>query len=213
MTLDAVLGFLENNSLWTYFFLFCGSYLETLIGFSFFLYGEVFFLAGGILSGMGILDVKIVLFVLFFGGLLGDFSSYLLGRIFGKSGLEKMGRLPFFKKHCTPQNYQKGALFFEKHGAKSMFLARFLGPVAWITPFLIGMYRIPYSKLFFYNLLGVILGIGQFVLAGFFFGMHYQFFLQLLSRWFFFVLSFLFLGGLLYFLYKKYFSQKKNNDS
>ncbi|WP_024786692.1 MULTISPECIES: DedA family protein [unclassified Lebetimonas] len=66
-----------------YFILFFGSMLETVIGFSFFIYGEIVFLSGAILAGMGILNIWIVTFVLYLGGIVGDNISYFLGRKYG----------------------------------------------------------------------------------------------------------------------------------
>ncbi len=165
----------EGMSLWlslhtsiAYVTLFFGSYFETLIGPGFFIYGEAFFLPGAILAGTGILNIWFVALWLVLGGLLGDSSSFFIGRHFGTR---------FFKEHnriFSLTNYKKGEDFFAEYGAKSIFFARLLGPLSWITPFLAGTYKVSYSRFLKFNIPGVFIGIGEFLLVGFFFGRSYQ---------------------------------------
>ncbi len=203
VALDTFIVFLQNHLLWAYLILFLGSYFETLIVFSLFLYGEIFFLSGGILAGMGVLNIFVVCMVLFLGGILGDSSSYFLGRKFGGKWLLKKKKKTFLTKIFPVEKVEKSKKFLQKHGGKSVFFARFMGPVAWFAPFLAGAHSVPFSSFLRYDVLGASLGIGQFVLAGFLFGKNYQLFLQIVSQWFVAVLFFLLLGGLIYFLYKK----------
>ncbi len=65
---------------------------------------------------------------------------------------------------------ETGAAFFEKHGPRAAFFARFFGPLSWVTPFFAGMHDMRYRTFFVYNTPGVALGIGQFIVAGYFFG-------------------------------------------
>ncbi|MDO8231664.1 MAG: DedA family protein [bacterium] len=163
-----VSAFLSQHELLSYTVLFFGSYFETLIGVGFFVYGEMFFIPGALLAGAGILNIWIVTSVLILGGVLGDSSSYLIGRRYGIS---------FFNEHnkiFNHTNYQRGLSFFESHGTKAIFLSRLLGPVSWITPFLAGTYGVPYTKFLGYNIAGVTVGIGQFLIIGYFFGSSYD---------------------------------------
>lgn len=168
ITVATVTAFLEAHQILAYGVLFFGSYFETLIGIGFFIYGEMFFLPGAVLAGAGILNIWLVALSLFTGGILGDVSSFALGRRYGTS---------FFKEHnrvFNHTNYQKGAAFFEKHGVKGIFFARLLGPLSWITPFLAGTYRVPLRTFLGYNIPGVVVGIGQFLILGYFFGSSYR---------------------------------------
>lgn len=160
--------FLAAHTLLSYTVLFLGSYFETLIGVGFFIYGEIFFIPGALLAGAGVLNIWIVALALIAGGVLGDSSSFVLGRRWGTS---------IFKEHnkiFNHTNYQKGLDFFAKYGTKAVFFARLLGPVSWITPFLAGTYKVPYQKFILYNIAGVTVGIGQFLVIGYFFGANYQ---------------------------------------
>lgn len=161
-------AFLAAHTLLSYTVLFFGSYFETLIGIGFFVYGELFFIPGALLAGAGVLNIWLVALALIAGGILGDSSSFVLGRRYGTS---------FFKEHnkiFNHTNYQKGLDFFAKYGTKAIFFARLLGPVSWITPFLAGTYDVPYQKFLAYNIAGVTVGIGQFLIVGYFFGANYQ---------------------------------------
>ncbi|MCX6736302.1 MAG: DedA family protein [Candidatus Parcubacteria bacterium] len=161
-------AFLGGHTYLSYAVLFLGSYFETVIGPGFFIYGEFFFLPGAILAGAGVLDIGWVALATLSGGILGDFTSFTIGRRYG---------LSFFKKgnrYFTPENHKKGELFFEEYGAKGIFFARLLGPLSWITPFLAGTYKIPYKTFFKYNIPAVIVGIGEFLIAGYFFGSNYK---------------------------------------
>ena len=190
--------FLSAHVFWAYIILFLGSFLETLIGFSFFLYGEVFFLSGAMLAGAGVLNIWLVALVVYVGGILGDSSSYWIGRLWGVKLFER--EIWFLNM----ENHDKGKVFFDKHGVKAVFTARFLGPISWITPFLAGMYRVPYSQFLKYNIPAVIIGIGQFLIAGYLFGAAYQTFINNLHTYGLLLLAIL--GG---FLLLGYFVRKQ----
>ncbi len=161
-------AFLSAHTTLAYLVLFLGSYFETLIGTGFFLYGELIFLPGAILAGAGILNIWMVMFVLVLGGVLGDSSSFFIGKKYG---------LRMFKednKFFSLTNYKRGEDFFNKYGMKSVFFARLLGPLSWITPFLAGACNNKYRSFIKYNVPGVTVGIGEFVLVGYFFGSSYK---------------------------------------
>ncbi len=168
--------FLTTHTLLAYAVLFLGSYFETLIGVGFFIYGEIFFIPGALLAGAGVLNIWLVAVALIAGGVLGDSSSFVLGKKYGAS---------IFKEHnkiFSLTNYQKGLDFFDKYGTKAIFFARLLGPVSWITPFLAGTYNVPYKKFIGYNILGVTVGIGQFLIVGYFFGANYETVLSIIKN-------------------------------
>ena len=63
-----------------------------------------------------------------------------------------------------------------------MLAARFSGPLSWVMPALAGVFRLDYLTFVRYNTLGVVLGIGQFILLGYFFGTHLASILNWLDR-------------------------------
>jgi membrane-associated protein len=141
---------------------------------SFFVYGEFFFLPGAILAGTGVLNIWVVACAVYIGGILGDSSSFWIGKKWG-ARLFQEGKWIF-----NAANHERGRAFFEKYGVRAIFLARFMGPVSWVTPFLAGTYNVPYGRFLAYNIPAVIIGIGQFLIAGYLFGaMHGNFIHQL----------------------------------
>ncbi|WP_028857045.1 DedA family protein [Psychrilyobacter atlanticus] len=168
--IDKFIEILQQHQNIAYLILFMGSMVETIIGLSFLFFGEVFFLAGGILAGTGRLDIGKVIVVLYLGGIIGDNISYFIGRKYGLKLYESFSQYRFFNRVINKKNYDKGVSYFTKVGPISVFLARFMGPISWITPFISGVYTMNYRKFFFYNFFGVILGIGQFIVVGYFGG-------------------------------------------
>jgi len=174
---DKLIEILQNSENIAYLILFMGSMVETIIGLSFLFFGEVFFLAGGILASAGTLDIKKVIIVLYLGGIIGDNISYFIGRKYGIKLYETFSKYRLFKRIINKKNYDKGVSYFIKKGPVSVFLARFMGPISWITPFISGVYNMNYKKFFIYNFFGVIFGIGQFIVAGYFGGKYINLFL------------------------------------
>jgi membrane-associated protein len=190
-------AYLAAHTLLSYVVLFLGSYFETLIGVGFFIYGEIFFIPGALLAGAGVLDIWIVAAALIAGGVLGDSTSFFIGKRYGTS---------FFKEHnkvFNHTNYQKGLDFFAKYGTKAVFFARLLGPVSWITPFLAGTYKVPYRTFLAYNIAGVTVGIGQFLILGYFFGSKYRDIISILKQDAFIVAAVAILVGAVYYSIKR----------
>ncbi len=175
-------GFLEllgHHRNIAYFILFLGAFFETLIPFSLVIYGELFFISGSILAGTGILDIWIVAAVCYTGGILGDNGSYWLGRTYGLGFLDKCSRWPVIKKCVTESTRGKGISFFRKHGKFAVFWARLSGPFSWFIPALAGSFQQPYKHFVIFNALGVIIGIGEFLVLGFLLGNN----LGMISAW------------------------------
>ena len=203
MTLNSLMQWVMAHGTYAYLALFLGSYFETLIITSPFVYGEIFFLAGAILAGMGYLDIWKVVLVLYVGGLLGDSSSYWIGKKYGQRFFLFFSRRTIFRKIFTGNNYARGEEYFNKYGGVSIFIARLAGPISWIMPFIAGAFRFSYSQFLKFNIPGVIVGIGQFILLGYLFGKSYQVMAGLLRVYFeiFFAVALLALVG--YFYYRR----------
>lgn len=169
-------AFLAAHTALSYAVLFFGSYFETLIGVGFFIYGELFFIPGALLAGAGVLNIWLVSAALIAGGIAGDSTSFALGRRWGSSVFSECNKV------FTLANYQKGMAFFERYGVKAVFFARLLGPLSWITPFLAGTYNVPYRTFLPYNIAGVVVGIGQFLVVGYFFGSNYDGILSVIKQ-------------------------------
>lgn len=165
--LTAVLG--EHDRL-AYAALFLGAFFETLIPTSLLVMGEVFLLSGALLAGMGVLNVWAVLAVMYAGGMLGDNASYWLGRRFGLALFEHLMRWPLIGRLFHEDNYRRGVEFFQRRGAVAVFVARLSGPLSWIMPAMAGVFRLDYASFLKFNTLGLLIGIGQFIVVGYYFG-------------------------------------------
>lgn len=197
--LDNTTLYLSHHTVLSYVVLFWGSFFETIIGPGFFIYGELFFIPGGILAGTGALSLTLVALSAISGGVLGDYFSYEIGRRKGASFFKEGNR--FF----SLTNYEKGSGYFKKYGAKVIFMARLLGPLSWVTPFLAGVYKIPRKTYFFYNVTGVAVGVGQFLLAGYIFGANYKQGLIFIQEKLFTILGILAILFILYVIMKRNF--------
>lgn len=165
-----ILNLLKNNQQYAYWILFLGAYFETVLPISLMVFGEFFFLAGAILAGIKVLNIWIVMLTLFSGGILGDNTSYWLGRRFGFDLIQALNRWPFIGRLIQKNAYENGIVFFQKRGGITVFLARLSGPFSWITPTLAGIFKMKYPVFLRFNTPAVIIGIGEFIIAGFFFG-------------------------------------------
>lgn len=201
--IDQFITFLLHHQEMAYAILFLGSMFETIIGFSFFVYGEIFFLSGSIMAGMGVLNIWFVMIVLYLGGISGDNISYFLGRKYGFAFYSKLKNIRFFKRFINKKNLTKGVKFFRKYGSLSVFFGRLLGPVSWITPFVVGTYKLEYKKFLPYEIMGVLIGIGQFIIVGYLLGRHFDIVLKVMETYMFVLLFFLVLFLLLYYYLKK----------
>jgi len=150
--------------------LFLGAFFETLIPFSLVIYGEPFFIAGAVLAGVGTLDIGSVAAVLYAGGILGDNCSYWLGRCYGMELFDNLSRWPMTRRYFRHNSHEKGISFFRRRGSSAVFLARLCGPFSWFVPALAGVFRLRYQSFLLFNTLGVIIGIGEFLVLGYFFG-------------------------------------------
>ena len=107
-SLEHVTAILAEQNQVAYAVLFLGAFFETLIPTSLFVLGEVFFIAGALLAGMGALNIWAVLAVLYAGGIFGDNTSYWLGRRYGSSLFAHLARWPVVGRLVHHDNYQRG---------------------------------------------------------------------------------------------------------
>lgn len=169
-----LLLFIQEHRQLAYGLLLLGTYVETVFPFSLFVYGEVFLLAGPILAGLGVLDIWAVTMVFYLGGIAGDTTSYFIGHRYGVSFFTHFQQRPWLGKLFSEENYSRGLQFFQKHGKWSIFLARLSGPFSWITPALAGIFKVPYRQFALYNIPVVLLGIGEYIVIGYFFADNYE---------------------------------------
>lgn len=148
-----------------YVILFSIIFCETGLVVTSFLPGDsLLFIVGALCSG-GTLNIGMVIIILIFASILGDTSNYYLGRYLGPKIFCKDKVMFFNKKHII-----KTHIFYEKHGGKTVMLARFLPIIRTFVPFAAGMGAMPYRKFIGYSIIGGITWVLFFTLSGFFFG-------------------------------------------
>lgn len=132
---------------------------DTLIGVGFFVFGEVAFLTAGVLWAQhGLLWPALLVVV---AAWLGDVVSYTLGRRFGpRLSLRLLHRLN------RRRHWRRAAMALQHRGGRFVILSRLLGPTAWVTPFLAGTLGLAPRVFLPAAGVGVLLGVGQFVIYG-----------------------------------------------
>jgi membrane-associated protein len=149
---------------WTLAFLFLIIFMETGLVVTPFLPGDSLLFAAGAFAARGALNVWAVFILLAIAAVLGDTVNYWIGHKVGAKAYR--GEVRFIKKEYMERTHQ----FFEKHGGKTIFLARFVPIVRTFAPFVAGSSQMSYGFFIRWNLIGGITWVAIFVFLGFFFG-------------------------------------------
>ncbi len=165
LNLDKYLSsFVQSYDILIYLLIFAIIFLETGLVIFPFLPGDSLLFAVGALSGIGLMNLWLMLFISAIAAILGDSVNYSIGRRFGTFLLGRKNRLITSSHLKTTQN------FYDKHGNKTIVLARFVPIVRTFAPFVAGIGRMKYSSFISYNILGGIAWVAIFILGGFLFG-------------------------------------------
>ena len=156
---------LETLGIYVYLGLFFVVFAETGLAVGFFLPGDSLLVVSGLFAAAGKLNIALVLIAFFLGSVIGDSTGYWTGRMMGKTVFNRESSLIF-----KPSRVEKAKRFFDKHGAKTIIMARFVPIVRTFAPIVIGATEMPYIKFLTFSLLGGALWICSMVLAGYFVG-------------------------------------------
>jgi membrane-associated protein len=166
--LDKHLNYIiEGSGLWCYLIFFLVIFAETGLVVTPFLPGDSLLFALGTLAAAAGSPLKVSwLFVaLSLAAVLGDSANYSVGKYFGRVILKHEGAW-FLKKEHIERTHR----FYEKYGAKTIVIARFVPIVRTFAPFIAGVGKMTYLRFFSYNVIGGLLWVTLFVFGGFFFG-------------------------------------------
>jgi len=151
---------------WTYALVFIVATLEAAAFLGLFVPGETLTVTAGILVSAGILELVPTLLAAAMGAVLGDSIGYEMGRRLGRPWLERHGQR--FGFH--PSRLAQIDALFARFGGPAVVVARFVGLLRALTPFVAGAARMPYPRFLLFNVIGASLWAITFVLIGYFLG-------------------------------------------
>lgn len=159
-------SFAQNFGDGVYLLLFAIIFIETgLIIFPFLPGDSLLFALGALSVTTGVLKLEYLLILLPFAAWSGDLVNYFVGKKLG-SKIENLENQKWIKK----EHLDKTQKFYEKHGAKMIFLARFIPIVRTYAPFVAGLGQMRFSKFILYSVSGGLTWIVSFLLLGYYFG-------------------------------------------
>jgi membrane-associated protein len=153
-----------DYGVWTHLILFAIVFAETGLVVTPFLPGDSLLFAAGALAALGSLDLWLLVVLLIGAAILGDTVNYWVGAWIGPRAFS--GNVRFLRKDYLDRTHA----FYEKHGGKTIILARFVPIIRTFAPFVAGVGAMSYPKFITYNIVGAVLWVGLFVPMGYFFG-------------------------------------------
>ena len=140
-------------------------FAESGLLFGFFLPGDSLLVTAGLLASQGYLNIGLLFVLLAFMAVLGDTVGYHFGKFTGPKIFKKDKSLLFAKDHLLhAQN------FYDKHGGKTIVMARFVPIVRTFAPIVAGVGKMPYKKFLSYNFFGGVFWVFSMLAVGYFLG-------------------------------------------
>jgi membrane-associated protein len=156
---------IQTMGIWSYVVIFLIIFCETGLVVTPILPGDSLLFAIGTFAALGSFDIAMVLILLTIAAIAGDTVNYWIGNYLGPKVFHYEDSR-FFKKKHLERTHQ----FYEKHGGKTIIIARFIPIIRTFAPFVAGIGSMTYRKFLSYNVVGGILWIFSLTLAGYFFG-------------------------------------------
>ncbi len=151
---------------WTYVILFAVVFLETGIVLTPFLPGDSLLFAAGAMAAAypETLNVVYLFVVLAIAAILGDTANYWIGHHLGPRVFRENVRF------LNRENLMRTEAFYEKHGGKTIIIARFIPIIRTFAPFVAGVGSMHYSRFLAFNVVGGLIWTGGFIFTGYYFG-------------------------------------------
>jgi len=156
---------IQTYNIWTYAILSLIIFLETGLVATPFLPGDSLLFAAGSFAALGALDIIILLTMLSISAIIGDSINYSIGRYIGPKVFKSESSIFLNKKYLL-----RTQEFYDKHGKKTIFLARFVPIIRTFAPFIAGIGKMEYTTFLKFNIVGGIAWVSLFLLGGYFFG-------------------------------------------
>jgi membrane-associated protein len=161
-----LLEIVTNYQTWTYLILFAIVFCETGLVVTPFLPGDSLLFAAGAIAAMPShpLSLPLLLIIFFVAAFTGDNTNYFIGRFLGHKVYEKDYKL--IRRKYVDQTHA----FYEKHGGKTLIIARFMPIIRTFAPFVAGVGSMRYLRFITFSLAGNFIWVSLFCLAGYMFG-------------------------------------------
>ena len=155
-----------NYQAWTYAILFAIIFIETGLVVMPFLPGDSLLFAAGAIAALdgSPINVVVLMALLFVAAVTGDTLNYHIGKWIGPRAFS--GKVPLLKVEYLQQTQA----FYDKHGGKTIIMARFVPIIRTFAPFVAGIGTMVYGKFISYNVIGGAVWIVLLTLAGYWFG-------------------------------------------
>ncbi|MBC7364267.1 MAG: VTT domain-containing protein [Candidatus Aminicenantes bacterium] len=164
--LDRYIGdVIKQFGLWTYLLLFFVIFAETGFVVTPFFPGDSLLFAVGAVASLGQLHITSLYFLLSAAAFLGNITNYWIGYRLGP-GIFKKENARFLNKNYLEKTHR----FYEKHGGKTIIIARFLPFIRTFAPFVAGIGRMTYWKFMLFSAVSSFLWVALFLFGGYFFG-------------------------------------------
>lgn len=155
----------EALGVWTYALVGVMAFLETGAFVGLVAPGETVVIAGGVIAGEGTIQLLPLIALVWAAAILGDTTSFYVGRRLGRSFLERHG--PRLK--ITPERLEQVEGYFDRHGGKTILIGRFIGLVRALAPFIAGSSGLSYRRFVPYSIVGTGLWASIFCTLGYIF--------------------------------------------
>jgi len=150
---------------WTYLILFVIIFCETGLVVTPFLPGDSLLFVLGAMSAVGDLQLSVLILILSIAAIGGNMLNYTIGIFLSKRVLNNQA-IPFVKQAYINRTHE----FFEKYGAKTIIITRFVPIIRTFAPFMAGVGSMPYGKFTIYNIVGGTAWVLTGLFSGFYFG-------------------------------------------